>query len=59
MESLRLKKTSNITKPNPAHPTMPTNHVPKSHIPTFLEHFRDGAPTTSLGRLILLCCLQS
>jgi len=48
VESLRLGKTSEIIQPNCLFIlTMPTNHIPQSHIST-LNTFRDGDSTTSL-----------
>jgi len=46
IESLRLEKASEIPTSTPAHPTMPTAHIPQCHIPVLPNTSRNGDPST-------------
>ena len=58
-ELLRLGKSSEIPNPTPAHPTVPTDHIPKCHIPVITEHPQGWGLPTALGSCAVLAALWS
>ena len=54
-ESLRLEKTIRSSSPAPAHPTMPTNHVPQCHNSAVLECLQ-GQWIYWSSKSLFFCC---